>query len=242
MIRSLSFFVLSIFLLHSNIRGESQTVEESVNIIYRLYHSFDGHSFSLRSRIQLKPKADGQYQFVFLDKNSISGNNINDFKNLLNTNDLYQIKIQSSTGEQTSSVLSSLPACELQKSGFKEDLLIYVDNTKNVTGVSYSTPAMALSRKCDSSKIKDTINFQSRIKLGEETVTQTLPVQPQGPKPMYLNDVKLEALDDSKTNPPPQSFLQKYWYIVVFLMVYMIIGGREEPAAKGGTAASSAKK
>eukprot|EP01036_Dinobryon_divergens_P026585 gene26585-35254_t len=90
---------------------------------------------------------------------------------------------------------------------------------------------MAIARKCDPSKIKDAVSFQTRIKLGEITTAQTLPMQPHGPKPIYLNDVKLENIDETNAKPP-QTFLQKYWYIVAVLVIYMMIGGRaDEPSA-----------
>lgn len=40
-------------------------------------------------------------------------------------------------------------------------------------------------------------------------VSQALPLQPVGPKPIYLNDVKLENVDDSKSGQS-QTFLQRY--------------------------------
>ena len=79
-------------------------------------------------------------------------------------------------------------------------------------------------------------------------------MQPHGPKPIYLNDVKLENIDETNAKPP-QTFLQKYvsvslyflvllnslecsflfffqWYIVAVLVIYMMIGGRaDEPSA-----------
>ena len=77
---------------------------------FNLYHSVSGR-FTLRSRIQLITKADGQSQFVFLDKNIISVEDISDFKNLLVENDFYQIKLQAVSGNASGPmVLSSIPS------------------------------------------------------------------------------------------------------------------------------------
>ena len=72
---------------------------------------FESGRFTLRSRIQLITKADGQSQFVFLDKNIISVEDISDFKNLLVENDFYQIKLQAVSGNASGPmVLSSIPS------------------------------------------------------------------------------------------------------------------------------------
>jgi hypothetical protein len=169
------FSLLFVFLgLIVTVSGNEDAVEPHFN----LFHSLNGE-FSLRSRIQLITGKDGQNQFVFLDNNKISQVELSFFKDLLDFNSFYQIKIQSVTGKYTSPmVLSSIPAvrsflvairakkfyynvfllffvqCDLQKSGFKEDLQLFLDSSKNITGISYTTPAMAIARKCDPSKVK----------------------------------------------------------------------------------------
>jgi hypothetical protein len=44
--------------------------------------------------------------------------------------------------------------CELQKSGFKEDITVYFDAKQKLMGVSYSTPASTVARECDSTKVE----------------------------------------------------------------------------------------
>ena len=84
--------------------------DEIIESYFNLFHSLNGE-FSLRSRIQLITGKDGHNQFVFLDNNKISQVELSFFKDLLDSNSFYQIKIQSVTGNYTSPmVLSSIPA------------------------------------------------------------------------------------------------------------------------------------
>lgn len=55
--------------------------------------------------------------------------------------------------------------------------------------------------------------FQTKMKEADRVVAQTVPVVAQGPKPSYLNHVKLASgAEGVDPNAPPvqQSFLRKY--------------------------------
>lgn len=102
----LRLFTVLLFLLHYVVIKSQLAAEDS---IYYIFHSFDGASFALRTRIQLMTKPDGLSHFVFLDKNGIDQNSIENFKKILSMNDFYQIKIQSGS-EGGTTVLASIPA------------------------------------------------------------------------------------------------------------------------------------
>jgi hypothetical protein len=112
-----------------------------------------GGDFTLRSKYTIKNKVDGNPEIILLeaDKNRIAAEEIGDFKKKLTDNGLYRIRVQvrGSDSSIKSSVSASIPACELQRSGFKEDLVIHLDNSNNVIGLAYSSPEMAISRPCD---------------------------------------------------------------------------------------------
>lgn len=44
--------------------------------------------------------------------------------------------------------------CELQKSGFKEDISLHLDESNQyIIGLSYSSPVIAVSRPCNPSNV-----------------------------------------------------------------------------------------
>jgi hypothetical protein len=219
-------------------------------LVFSIEHSFGG-VYTHRTTVKVVTKADGKQSLVYPERNGIVGGDIDGFKKLLAENGLYRIKIRSSAAnESDSSIVTSIPACELQKSAFKEDLTMYIDTSKNVMGVSYSSPVIALSRPCDPSKIKEPISFQTRIKFGEHMVAQVIPMQAFGQRPVNIpQNIKLnaEAEDTGHNAPPTKSFLQKYWYIVLALMLYLFLGGedpksKKEGETKGAAPAAGAKK
>lgn len=53
-------------------------------------------------------------------------------------------------------------------------------------------------------------------------------MQPLGPKPIYLNDVKLENIDEANAKPP-QTFLQKY--VSVELLMLCIFQSKNDDVA-----------
>ncbi len=161
---------------------------------------------------------------------------------------------------------------------------MFLDDNQNVIGVSYSSPVMALSRSCDPSKvclicrmsfayslfnmllntsmkIKGPISVQTRFKIADSMMAQSIPIQAIGPRPGHLKDVNLDMEGDVKTRPAtPQSFLRKYvsrgsavfvlafktnchyfmqWYIVIMLMIYMVMGGGGDDK-KGGAGTADA--
>lgn len=44
--------------------------------------------------------------------------------------------------------------CDLQKSGFREDILIHMSNGGDIIGISYTSPVIALPRPCDPKAVR----------------------------------------------------------------------------------------
>jgi hypothetical protein len=61
-------------------------------------------------------------------------------------------------------------------------------------------------------QIKDSLAFQTRIKLGEEFQAQVIPLQVQAGRPPYLAGVRLGTEEEQAQQQakPQQSFLAKY--------------------------------
>ena len=62
--------------------------------------------------------------------------------------------------------------------------------------------------------MKDVIQFQSRIRIGDELKSQAVPAQAVGPLPPYLQHVRLSPEDESTQGQQAagkqQSFFQRY--------------------------------
>ena len=113
--------------------------------------------FITRSKYSIKHKLDGNHDINVIDssKNIISSSQISEFKNLLSSNGLYRIQVTSIHENGTTfSVSTAVPACDLQQSGFKEDIVLHLDNADNVMSVSYSSPLMAIIQPCNAQKVR----------------------------------------------------------------------------------------
>jgi hypothetical protein len=126
-------------------------IDDITNLV-EVDHSVNGGDFVPRSKYALKLK-DGKYEIsiVEAEKNSIGGENLDGFKKALSDNGLYRIRVKTSQGGKSS--IAAIPACELQRSGFKEDLVLHLDDDKQLIGLAYSSPQMAISRPCDGTKV-----------------------------------------------------------------------------------------
>ena len=227
----------------------------SAPLVIELEHSVDdGKTFAPRGKFTVTLSSEGKYTVSDMERNGIFAESAETFKALLRQNDLYRIRTRSLQGKIDSPyVMAALPACELQKSGFKEDLTVYIGPNRNIVGFSYSSPVIALSRSCDADKLSVPTIFLSRIKVTEGETSMVVPIQAQGPKPMTLHAVdtgpyldenmKMHGNTQGQGGAANQSFLRRYWYIVVFLLIYMFMrdDGPEPtgtgPKTKGGEGA-----
>lgn len=189
-------------------------------LVLELEHSVDGLSFSLRGKFTINLNAEGKYTVSEAEGNSLSADSTEGFKNLLRTNELYRIRFRSLDANASSPYVSAaLPACDLQKSGFKEDISVYLGQNRNVVGLSYSSPVIALSRSCDPEKLAVPAVLLSRLKVSQGESSMSVPMQAQGPKPQTLMNVDLGAFMDENLKmhgekgpqgEQNQSFLRRY--------------------------------
>lgn len=210
---------------------------------FLLEHSLDGgNTFRPRTSFQ---HSSGDITITPRAEDSVMKEEIEAFKALLASNDLYMLKIHSQ-GDNSSSVAvrSAIPACELQKSNFKEDIALHFDRVGNIVGMHYTSPVVALSRHCNPKKIANDmgINFQTKIHVVEPVTAQVIPAKEKGPRPPTLANVKLNVDDVAENSKPEanQSFLRKYWYIVLPMVLFTLFGGGEPPQ-EGGSGNAQAK-
>ena len=70
---------------------------------------------------------DGRIK-VRLTENGFDEASLSELKSLLSTNGLYRIRMRSQANNATSPyVMAAIPSCDLQKSGFKEDIVLHLD-------------------------------------------------------------------------------------------------------------------
>ena len=213
--------VLLILLLSSHHRQVSADVgtvssSSSQESIIELQHFISG-KYSVRSRYVVKRTVDGDASVAALD----NGNNaitttddLESFKKLLADNALYRIRVVTKNidGTISKTATASVPACELQKCGFKEDLVLHLDNNDHIMGLSYSSPEMTISRSCDPSKITTPVTLSTRVKLAESDIAQIIPIQVFGPKPITMQNINFDAATDPTAAKAEahQPFLVKY--------------------------------
>ena len=179
---------------------------------------------------------------VNMDKFSLAEDMAEDFKKLLRTEGYYKLRMRSSEDKNAPFVQMSMPACSLQKSGFKEDISLFVspDNNLTIRGTSYNSPVIGLARTCDADALKTPAMFLSRIKIGENQKTLEVPLQATGNKPYHLSHVPIETTfvdSDGKTKvkapeAPPLPWYRKYWYILVGGYMLLRVMGTEVPDDK----------
>lgn len=135
-------------------------------------------------------------------------------KSMLINNDMYTIRISSknkpdvyataaihAVNSYDEFMITVIPdcvvieQCDLQKSGFKEDISIHVARDGSVSGIQYTSPVTALPRPCDASKVRNwrgfvvdlfvnsrqipdaALPFTSRVRVVEPVSAQTIPTQ-----------------------------------------------------------------
>lgn len=237
-----AFIVCAVLTLYAAVYSKSADAAEQVTI----EHSFDGKTFTPRSQHAVQVKNE---KYIATDLETLQG--MDEFKALLDSNGLYHIRARFSSGDGNDVAMASLPACDLQRSGFREDITLHVQaagDSKRVVGVAYTSPVLALARPCDSSKLTTFPKFQTKVHQGENKVIAPLPVSVQGPRPPMLAKVNLGAnaegdasAAEGATAQGQQSILRKYWYIVLPMVIFVLFGGGgEEPKKEGAAAAGAA--
>jgi len=230
---------------------------------FKVYHSLSPKSeFTPRGSIQFATAADGSLESSMQHEEScLAGEDIsNDMAALIASNGFYRVKI---VDEQSgTSALASVPACEVRRSNFREEIGLSIGNTGSLISVSYKPVVSPLAASChelplmqDSAK---ELEFKSLITYSVASQGMPIPlIMPQQrPPPGYgwikrivnkslngapgtENDGASDApgFNPEKLGQEPQtsySFLRKYWYIILPVSIMMLAGGEEAPAPQGG--------
>lgn len=218
--------------------GEGAVIVSSNKVTVE--HSVGG-GYVPRGSFVMNLGADGKNYISDVDKVVLDSKLTPGFKKLLSSSDgLYQVRFRKEGQESFTHI--SIPACALQSSGFKEDILLYLSEDGSIVGANYQSPVIGLPRACDASLLHANTNFLTRIKIGEAQESMVIPVQATGPKPQGLAHVNVAIKDDKGRDvpdaavAPQQSFLRKYWWMILAALVYTLLSPAEAPS-KGKPAA-----
>jgi len=238
---SLTLFVALILCLSTAFASDSDEIVVVASRVVELEHAMRGNEFKSRGTFTIQMNADGNMAVVNMDNFGITDDMADDFKELLRTGGHYKLRMRSSSEKNAPYVQTAMPACNLQKSGFKEDIALFVsaDESLTIRGTSYNSPVIGLARPCDPNTLKTPAMFLTRIKMGENQKTLEVPLQASGSKPYYLGHVQIESTyvdADGKTktkSPDPQASLpwyRKYWYVLLAAFMIMRMSGAEPPS------------
>lgn len=152
------FLISAVLLILANFTATSSLSDVATyrETSFELEH-FLNEKFARRSGYVIKHQRDGSHEINLVDssKNSISTSQLPEFKALLANKELYRIQVIFNNEDgTTTSASTAVPVCDLQQSGFKEDIVLHLDNNTNLMSVSYSSPAMAISQACNPNKVQ----------------------------------------------------------------------------------------
>ena len=163
--------------------------EAPVTVTIRLEHSLTGDDkFSPRSTITLTYGSDAKLRVSEVAEFVLSTDDRERFLGLLKTNALYRMRMLS-RADNTSSphIVSAIPACQLQKSGFKEELTLHLDLSDGIIAANYfSRIHSAIARPCDPNRVPATLKMTPRVRIADPTVAQSVPVIAMGHVPPTL--------------------------------------------------------
>ncbi|KAG0057456.1 hypothetical protein BGZ83_010024 [Gryganskiella cystojenkinii] len=137
----------------------------------------------------------------------------------------YQIKLRDET--RGWEAVSSIKSCLLVAADFKEEIVLHLDQNREIFAFDYHTPADS-PRQCDQDSQKQiAIENLDRFKdLKVELTTAN-----QGPKARY-NRAQAIKMDETGKPEVEKTFFQKYWvYILPMVLVFLFTGGEPEKAA-----------
>lgn len=222
---------------------------------YQLYHSFDPSAdFSPRGSITLASTVTSNG--ITASVENIDGSVNKDIADRIveEGNGFYRIKVVDAvTGR---SALASVPACEVRRANFREEIELTIGHTGSLLSLSYTPLVSPIAMPCHSlPNLATDPKFQTQISYSTSTAGMTIPaILPKTKPPPGFKSIPRSgsqggsAGSQSSRNAgaPPfgdseeerkarenQSFLRKYWYIILPLALSTFFSA-EEPAASNG--------
>jgi len=211
---------------------------------WKLLHSLDnGKSFTARATVDLGLNDEGEVE-IKIENNAdcLSLDALEDLKGL------YQVKLIDDESKTT--VISSVPACEVKRSNFRDDILITLDAKAFPLSLSYTPLVSPLAPICaELPSLTEVPSFTSKIGFEVATPAMTIPtiLPPTKPQaglkffPRSMGTQKVPGVDkEGEDGSKPQSLLMRYWYVILPLFIVGMMGSQEEQPAEQTAAAGGA--
>ncbi|XP_060573713.1 ER membrane protein complex subunit 10-like [Ruditapes philippinarum] len=193
-----------------------------------LEHSFDQDSdpvFTKRGTVVIKSMQTKRA--TFSQVSSLSSEDRKLLRDVAQQDGIYRIRIPiRETGDGTVYVSTFTKACTIYESSLSETLIISVDQSGEVLGVS-----MAADHYCSGIEV-------SAANLTDWNTKVEISVSVSGPVPdtqSYIDKIKKDEREKAKGNQADnRSFFSKYWMYIVPFVIMMFIMQSMDPQQGGG--------
>lgn len=96
------------------VAAQQQEPSLAGNVTFIVEHALSDNVFKFRTKIQLVSRADGKQGTLYLDKNSIGGDDVQQLKALVDRQGLYTVRLRTEREDSTARpVISSIPVVSL---------------------------------------------------------------------------------------------------------------------------------
>ncbi|GKY98941.1 hypothetical protein MPSEU_000849900 [Mayamaea pseudoterrestris] len=231
--------------------------ESSESLSWTLYHAVvtpnQEPNFEKRSSITLKVPEESLAAVLEIENEQATQSSNKVMEQLLTNVDapkLYQVKLVSDDDASRHPVVTSVPACQVLRANFRDEVILTFDSSANVIGISYVPLVSPLAltscqQVVDQLPSLENLAFDSKISF--ETATPGMTLRTILP-PMSKPPPGLKFFPKAKTAGPnvggagggpsaepepitgPMDFFKRYWYIIVPIMLMNLFGS--QPAAE----------
>ncbi|KAJ2956369.1 hypothetical protein NQZ79_g7757 [Umbelopsis isabellina] len=234
-----AFIVLTICAVFAN---EANAVTEKPRLL--VYHKLTAKGDYIKRGEISYATEHGEPKYIHTNSDNIE-------LDISSPNSLYQIKVVQEGSKDT--ILSSIKACQLAASGFKDLFNVHVDEKGNFAHIDYYSQ---VSDCFEGAPVRNpfVINtiwennvlnlirlllLQTQASEINSTVTVIHPDRPIRPALAKLSSFgqKSQPVTDGKeaeadVEPEEKTFFQKYWYILLAIAIMFVTSaGQEAPAA-----------
>jgi len=262
------FLGLSALIKFASAAQEVSAGSTSVLKTFQIYHALKPGAFTPRGTIELSAGEGGAIVSTFImdESKPLNDGILEGLDAIVSNNGFYRIKLEDK--ESGSAVVASVPACDVRRANFREQIGLTLGNTGSIISLSYKPLVSPLAPQChelksfmDSKEDKE-YKFTTTVNYSTATPGMTIPtVLPNSNAPMGYNWIKRgRKIAESSTEninadespnpdtgfdpegeakPEQHSFLRRYWYIILPVTIMTFIGPEAAQDDQQGAAAGA---
>uniref|UniRef100_T1IXV2 ER membrane protein complex subunit 10 n=1 Tax=Strigamia maritima TaxID=126957 RepID=T1IXV2_STRMM len=207
--------------LHSSDEFEGQM---SLTVQHAFDSSLDA-PFVNRGVIFLKSIRNGLA--TFNEDSGLSADARENLRTLANENGIYRLRVLIKSDDPTQFVSTYIKACSLYESRLSDTIILHLDQSGEVLGVSLTTDNML----CNGATVYDSqlMHFNTSVEIRQ---------MENGPVPdtaSYIQKLEKEKAEKAKGDQTEnKSFFAKYWMYIVPVFIFLIISSAANPEAQAG--------